>query len=181
MTDLVDETRGSTGGRRGRIGEAAVRERMLHAGAAQVARSGLTVSLAHLRYEDVIREAGVPRSAGYRAWSSKEAFFDDLVIEIAGESWAGTAAFGPEVVDRALQVLLSHIDELATPEGRRAAWIDVARTAARANVEAMGHRQEWRTYIAIQATILSLPDGDLRRRVEEALRRSEEAFTDPDR
>lgn len=149
---------------------------MLRAGVAQVTRAGLTVSLAHLSYEDVIREAEVPRSTGYRAWSSKEAYFDDLLVELAGEAWAGTAAFGPDMLDLGLQVLMAHIDELGSAAGRRAAWIDIARVTGRANFEAMAHRQEWRTYVALQATLLSLPEGGLRERVEDALRRSQDAF-----
>jgi AcrR family transcriptional regulator len=176
MGGLMEAARGSTGGRRPRLGETEVRDRMLRAGVAQVTRAGLTVSLAHLSYEDVIREAEVPRSTGYRAWSSKEAFFDDLLVELAGEAWAGTAAFGPDMMDLGLQVLIAHIDELGSAAGRRAAWIDVARVTGRANFESMARRQEWRTYVALQATLLSLPGGGVRERVEEALRRSQDSF-----
>jgi hypothetical protein len=50
-----------------------------------VNRTGLTVSLEHLSVEDVIREAGVARSAVYRRWPYpyKDLFLSDLANELA--------------------------------------------------------------------------------------------------
>ena len=57
--------------------------RMLGAALAVVGRTGLTVSLDHLSFEDIIRDADVSRSAVYRRWPYKDLFFSDLVKQLA--------------------------------------------------------------------------------------------------
>ena len=56
---------------------------MLRAAVAMVHHAGLTVSLDHISFEDVIRDADVSRSAAYRRWPYKDLFFGDLVEELA--------------------------------------------------------------------------------------------------
>jgi hypothetical protein len=56
---------------------------MLKAAVAMVNRTGLTVSLDHISFEDVIRDADVSCSAVYRRWPYKDLFFSDLVKELA--------------------------------------------------------------------------------------------------
>jgi AcrR family transcriptional regulator len=53
---------------------------MLDAAGAMIGRTGLTVSLEHLSFEDVIHQAGVARSAVYRRWPYKDLFFSDLLL-----------------------------------------------------------------------------------------------------
>ena len=50
-------------------------QRMLAAAVAMVHRTGLTVSLDHISFEDVIRDADVSRSAVYRRWPYKDLFY----------------------------------------------------------------------------------------------------------
>jgi len=47
---------------------------MLQAAVAMINRDGLTVSLDHLSFEEVIRDADVSRSAVYRRWPYKQPF-----------------------------------------------------------------------------------------------------------
>ena len=87
VSEVRDETdsRAPTGlGRRGRrLPDRETERRMLQAAMAMVHRTGLTVSLDHISFEDVIRDADVSRSSVYRRWPYKDLFFSDLVRELA--------------------------------------------------------------------------------------------------
>ena len=89
---------------------------MLAAAVAMVHRTGLTVSLDHISFEDVIRDADVARSAVYRRWPYKDLFFSDLVKELAKE------AIPPALLDEEYElirrVVAEHLDWLDTPELR---------------------------------------------------------------
>ena len=67
-----------------RLSDRQTEERMLQAAVAMVHRTGLTVSLDHISFEDVIRDADVSRSTAYRHWPYKDLLFSDLVKELAG-------------------------------------------------------------------------------------------------
>ena len=90
---MVD-SRAPTGlARRGhRLPEDETEQRMLRAALAMVNRNGLTVSLEHISFEDVIREADVSRSSAYRRWPRKDLFFGNLVLELAGNPAPGIFA-----------------------------------------------------------------------------------------
>jgi AcrR family transcriptional regulator len=66
-----------------RLSDHDTEQRMLKAAVAMVNRTGLTVSLDHISFEDVIRDADVSCSAVYRRWPYKDLFFSDLVKELA--------------------------------------------------------------------------------------------------
>ena len=85
---MTDHTRAPSGlGRRARrLSDQETERRMLAAAVAMVQRTGLTVSLDHISFEDVIRDADVARSAVYRRWPYKDLFFSDLVKELAKEA-----------------------------------------------------------------------------------------------
>ncbi len=53
---------------------------------------------------------------------------------------------------------------------------EMVRLGAVRDFEAVYGSPEWRTYLALHATFLSLPDGTLRDEIQEALRRSEQSF-----
>src|SRR6516164_8119090 len=73
--------------RRGRrLSDQETEQRMLRAAVAMVSRTGLTVSLDHISFEDIIRDAGVSRSAVYRRWPYKDLFFSDLVRQLARDA-----------------------------------------------------------------------------------------------
>lgn len=58
--------------RRRRLSHDETERRVLQAAVAMVNRSGLTVSLEHISFEEVIHDAGVSRSAAYRRWPYKD-------------------------------------------------------------------------------------------------------------
>jgi len=146
---------------------------MVAAAVAMVHRTGLTVSLDHISFEDVIRDADVARSAVYRRWPYKDLFFSDLVKELAKE------AIPPALLDDEYElirrVVAEHLDWLDTPELRASLVSELFRQAALLDFEAFCRSPEWRTYFALHATFLSLADGELREEVQAALARSEQA------
>ena len=164
-------------GRRPRRSEAEIRQRMLKTATGLVGEAGLTVSLEHLSYEVVIQQADVARSAVYRVWPTKEAFFEDLLYELAG-SWQGTGAFDSKTLELALSTVADRADSLASPSNRREALLEAARLGAKRNFEALAELPQWRTYVAITATVTSLPDGEFRSRLIAKLQESEARFLD---
>jgi AcrR family transcriptional regulator len=143
---------------------------MLDAAMAMVNRAGLTVSLDHLSFEDIIREAGVSRSAVYRHWPYKDLFFSDLVIELARGATPPIAAQELALIG---QILAERQDWLATAELRHHLIIELFRQLALFDFEAVYGSAAWRTYLALHATFLSLADGELRDQVQAALADSE--------
>ena len=127
---------------------------MLAAAVAMVHRTGLTVSLDHISFEDVIRDADVARSAVYRRWPYKDLFFSDLVKELAKE------AIPPALLDEEYElirrVVAEHLDWLDTPELRASLVSELFRQAALLDFEAFCGSPEWRTYFALHATFMSL-------------------------
>lgn len=164
--------------RRRRLSDEETERRMLDAALAMVNRTGLTVSLEHISFEDVIRDAGVSRSAVYRRWPHKDLFFGDLLKELARATVPAATVSeetGKEVLRR---VLAAHRGDLASAKDRHELVTEMVRLATVADFEAVYSSTEWRTYLALQVTFLSLPGGELRDEIQVALARSEQGFID---
>lgn len=161
--------------RRRRLSDRETERRMLDTAVGMVNEAGLTVSLEHISLEEVIREAGVARSAVYRRWPYKDLFFSDLLRELARAAAPASVA-GRESADVVLaEIATERLDLLERPGGRRALLLELIR---REQDFALVHQSpEWRTYLALHATFLSLPDGELRADVQAALTASERGFT----
>ncbi len=153
-----------------------VRSTLLQTAIDLVNTNGLTVGFEHLLMDDLIKEAGVPRSSVYRIWESKEAFFEDLLTEVANQVQPGRA--DEESLVATWEYLGFRADELRTPEGRRRVLFDVTGIAAEQNFETVTSSIQWRTYVALSSTALSYPDERLRERIVAELRNSELAFLD---
>ena len=167
------DSRAPTGlARRGRrLPEEETEQRMLQAALATVNRAGLTVSLEHISFEDVIREADVSRSSAYRRWPHKDLFFSDVVLELARDPAPGIFADEVGLIRR---IVAGRLEELAAPQARRALVIELFRQLPVLDFEALYASPGWRTYLALHATLLSLADGGLRRQVQAALARAEQ-------
>ena len=153
--------------RRGRrLPEDETERRMLQAALAMVHRAGLTVSLEHISFEEVIRAADVSRSSAYRRWPHKDLFFSDLVLELAGNPAPGIFADEMDLIRR---IVAGRLDELADPQARRALVIELFRQLPVLDFETLYASPGWRTYLALHATLLSLADGGLRSQVQAAL------------
>lgn len=162
--------------RRRRLSDTETRQQMLDAASTALSEAGLTVSLEHLSYEAVIQRADVSRSAAYRIWATKEEFFEDLICELAGPKWQGTAAFDQETIDLAIRTVALRAEQLTDPQGRLDALLEACRVGAERNFRALAELPQWRTYVALNATVLSMPNSDLRGRVQARLRDAEAMF-----
>ncbi|QVQ54735.1 TetR/AcrR family transcriptional regulator [Spiractinospora alimapuensis] len=153
-------------------------QRMLRSAMAMVHENGLTVSLDHISFEDVIRVAGVSRSAVYRRWPHKESFFRELVKELARGDTPDIGAMNPAATDAVRRTILDHLDWLRTPDGRVSLIGEILRNGARDEFGTFLGSPQWRTYIALHATFLSLPAGDFREEVRGALGQSQRRLID---
>jgi AcrR family transcriptional regulator len=163
--------------RRRRISDAETERRMLDAAVRMITESGMTVSLDHLSMEEIIHAAGVARTSVYRRWPYKDLFVSDVLIEVARATALGSG-YGPVsavLVDH-LAGALPRPEDVEPQQDRRDFVVELLRVAALADFDAVHPSQQWRTYIALHATHLGLPDGDLRREIGLALAQSEQRF-----
>lgn len=156
--------------------ETHLRRRMLDAAQRLVEQAGgLSVHLGNLPLDRVIKEAGVARTSVYREWDNKEAFYLDLLSDLAGPGWQGTAAFDEETIKLARNVVADRLDQLQTPGGRRRVLEEAVRQGARQNFGAVVASTAWRSYVTLTATLLSSPE-ETRRRIQESLQAAEQVF-----
>src|ERR1700759_1340099 len=94
-----------------RVPAEAVRQRMLEAGRELALEAGAALTIEHLKLEEVIQRARVPRSSVYRMWPYREGFIDDLLIFLAGEgSWfSDRPVLDPETFDVAAKVVTDNL------------------------------------------------------------------------
>ncbi|MGC0421486.1 TetR/AcrR family transcriptional regulator [Embleya sp. AB8] len=162
--------------RRRRLSDEETEQRMLRAALDSVNRTGLTVSLEHISFEDVIRDAGVARSAVYRRWPYKDLFFSDLLRELAGGLAPAGIAAEESATELVRRVALERLDWLKTPELRHDLYVELLRQGALLDFETIHASTEWRTYLALHATFVGLADGDLRADVQAALATADQGF-----
>jgi AcrR family transcriptional regulator len=139
---------------------------MLRAATEMINRSGLTVSLDHISFEDVIRDAGVARSTAYRHWPYKDLFFSDLVKEL---STTASPTIIRDEIALMRRVLSAHPDWLRTPQLRTSLLLELIRQLAQLDFQSILDSPGWRTYLALHAAFSSLTDGELREQVRSAL------------
>ncbi len=154
-----------------RLPEDETEQRMLRTALAVVHRTGLTVSLEHISFEEVIRDADVSRSSAYRRWPHKDLFFIDLVLELARDPAPGIVTSELDLIRR---IIAGRLDELAYPQTRRAVVIELFRQLPMLDFETLSSSPGWHTYLALQATFLSLADDGLRDQVQAALAQAEQ-------
>jgi hypothetical protein len=159
-----------------------VRQRMLEAGRELALEAGAALTIEHLRLEEVIQRARVPRSSAYRMWAYREEYTDDLLCYLAGEgSWFATRpVLAPETHNVVRAIIAGNLALLTTIEGRRALLCEIVRVTASANYEALTSSTPWRLHMALVATLGSTRSGHARQRIatalEDAQRRSRESM-----
>jgi AcrR family transcriptional regulator len=164
--------------RRRRLPDDETERRMLDTAVQMVNEAGLTVSLEHISYEDVIRDARVSRSTAYRRWPYKDLFFSDLLKELARAATPAAVSSEATSIPLIRQIIMDHRDWLATPELRDELLLELIRQGSEHDFLTMYGSTEWRTYLALHATFLSVADEKLRHDLEAALAASERDFVD---
>jgi AcrR family transcriptional regulator len=148
-----------------------VRQRMLDAGRELALEAGAALTIEHLRLEEVIQRARVPRSSAYRLWPYREDYADELLCYLAGEgSWfSDRPVLDPETFTVVKQVLTDNAPLLATMEGRRELVCEVVRLTAGRNYDSLTESVPWRLHMALVATLGSTRSGEARKRIAAAL------------
>jgi len=158
-----------------RVAAEEVRRRMLDAGRELALAAGAALTIEHLRLEEVIQRARVPRSSVYRMWPYREDYIDDLLCYLAGSGsvFSDRVAFDPETITIIGKVLAENMHLLATPDGRRALLCEVVRLAVPRNYAALTESGPWRLHVALMATLGSTRSGEARRLIAAALEDSQ--------
>jgi AcrR family transcriptional regulator len=160
------------GQRRRRLSDQESAERMIAAAMEMIRESGLTVSLDHISIEDVVRRADVSRTAAYRRWKYKDDFFADLLRELAHDPHpAATADHARPEELRAL--VADHLDWVETAEGRARLYAEVLRLTGARDLTMLATSHRWRSYISLQAAVLSQQESDFRTELQGILAESE--------
>ena len=159
-----------------------VRQRMLEAGRELAIEAGAALTIEHLRLEEVIQRARVPRSSVYRLWPYREEYIDDLLCYLAGAgNWFNDRpVFDPETFTVLRQAVEDNRELLATPDGRRALLCEIVRLTVAQNYAALTESGTWRLHMALSATLGSTRSGVARQQIaaalEESQRRSRESL-----
>jgi AcrR family transcriptional regulator len=148
-----------------------VRKRMLDAGRELAIEAGAALTIEHLRLEEVIQRARVPRSSVYRLWSYRDEYIDDLLCYLAGAGslFGNRPVFDPETFSIASNVLADNRHLLASGEGRRALLREVVRLTTTRNYQALSGSAPWRLHMALIATLGSTRSGEARQQIAAAL------------
>ncbi len=148
-----------------------VRKRMLDAGRELAIEAGAALTIEHLRLEEVIQRARVPRSSVYRLWSYRDEYIDDLLCYLAGAGslFGNRPVFDPETFSIASKVLADNRHLLASGDGRRALLREVVRLTTTRNYQALSESAPWRLHMALIATLGSTRSGEARQQIAAAL------------
>jgi AcrR family transcriptional regulator len=152
-----------------------VRQRMLDAGRELALEAGAALTIEHLRLEEVIQRARVPRSSVYRMWAYREEYIDDLLCYLAGMgSWfSERPVLDAESFTDVKRILSENARLLATLAGRRALLCEVTRVTVTRNYTALTESTPWRLHMALVATLGSTRSGEARNRIAAALEDSQ--------
>lgn len=144
---------------------------MLDAAVQLLAERGVTVALDGLQLEDVIRRADVSRTSAYRRWPTREAFLDDVLLELAGGAELSDVAV--RIGNEASELLARHRQALATSRGRHDLLVDLLRQMFQTDLESTLASPQFKTYLALRAAFVGVPSKELRDRLAAALAHSE--------
>jgi AcrR family transcriptional regulator len=152
-----------------------VRQRMLEAGRELANEAGAALTIEHLRLEEVIQRARVPRSSAYRLWPYREDYIDDLLCHLAGGgSWfSDRPVLDPGTFADVRQVLEENAELLATLDGRRSLLCEITRVTVTRNYAGLTESTPWRLHMALVATLGSTRSGQARKRIAAALEDSQ--------
>lgn len=167
--------------RRPRLSADEMAQRMYEAAREILFQQGITVTLEDLALDDVIARAGVPRSSVYRRWPYKSDFVADLLVDLAGPNWMAHASFDEQTLATVIGVVTDGWDTLATPEGRRAVFVELVRVGVTQNFAALLESSQW--YVFYTLCVTARPptpdvDDENRAKVVTAVHAAAEAYID---
>jgi hypothetical protein len=157
-----------------------VRRRMLEAGRELAIEAGAALTIEHLRVEEIIQRARVPRSSAYRMWPYREEYIDDLLCYLAGAgNWFNDRpVLDPETFTVLKQVVEDNRELIGSPEGRRAVLREIVRLTVAQNYAALTESGTWRLHMALSATLGSTRSGEARQKIAAALEGSQRVSRD---
>jgi hypothetical protein len=157
-----------------------VRRRMLEAGRELAIEAGAALTIEHLRVEEIIQRARVPRSSAYRMWPYREEYIDDLLCYLAGAgNWFNDRpVFDPETFTVLKQVVEDNRELIGSREGRRALLREIVRLTVAQNYAALTESGTWRLHMALSATLGSTRSGEARQKIAAALEQSQRVSRD---
>lgn len=157
-----------------------VRRRMLEAGRELAIEAGAALTIEHLRVEEIIQRARVPRSSAYRMWPYREEYIDDLLCYLAGAgNWFNDRPiFDPETFTVLKQAVEDNRELIGSPEGRRALLCEIVRRTVAQNYAALTESGTWRLHMALSATLGSTRSGEARQKIAAALEQSQRVSRD---
>jgi hypothetical protein len=157
-----------------------VRRRMLEAGRELAIEAGAALTIEHLRVEEIIQRARVPRSSAYRMWPYREEYIDDLLCYLAGAgNWFNDRpVFDPETFTVLKQVVEDNRELIGSLEGRRAVLCEIVRLTVAQNYGALTESGTWRLHMALSATLGSTRSGEARQKIAAALEQSQRVSRD---
>lgn len=157
-----------------------VRRRMLEAGRELAIEAGAALTIEHLRVEEIIQRARVPRSSAYRMWPYREEYIDDLLCYLAGAgNWFNDRpVFDPETFTVLKQVVEDNRELIGSREGRRALLCEIVRLTVAQNYAALTESGTWRLHMALSATLGSTRSGEARQKIAAALEESQRVSRD---
>jgi len=152
-----------------------VRRRMLDAGRELAQEAGAALTIEHLRLEEVIQRARVPRSSVYRLWPFREEYIDDLLCHLAGGgSWfSDRPVLDPGTFADVRRILEENARLLATLAGRRELLCEITRVTVTRNYAGLTDSTRWRLHMALVATLGSTRSSPARKRIAAALEDSQ--------
>jgi AcrR family transcriptional regulator len=151
---------------------------MIEAGLKVVEREGLGLSLDRLGLEQVIAEAGVARASVYRRWPHRDAYLSDLLVALAQSNRLDEA--GAEASRTAISEVLRGLDlhiALGDQQARRDLLVEALRASAEAELAGFVAARRYHRHLALMATAIGLPDGELRGAVSAALAAAQRLLT----
>jgi hypothetical protein len=157
-----------------------VRRRMLEAGRELAIEAGAALTIEHLRVEEIIQRARVPRSSAYRMWPYREEYIDDLLCYLAGAgNWFNDRpVFDPETFTVLKQAVEDNRELIGSSEGRRALLCEIVRLTVAQNYAALTESGTWRLHMALSATLGSTRSGEARQKIAAALEQSQRVSRD---
>lgn len=176
---MADEYRDPSriGRKRPRLSESDTRTRALRTAVDALLETGLSVGLDHISMEDVIREAGVSRTAVYRLWPQKDQFIGDLILVLAETAIPGVNTRGEEATKQISGFLLPRLNELVDPASRWQLVSEMVGAAASLDFQYTASLStQWRTYFALVAAVMNLPNEELRAKAQSAMSAAERRY-----